>query len=278
MKYTNTAFALAAVAVSTARAQGTAAIVNMCSEPAYIWSVGDEQSPMVALPNQTVGYQEPYRSKADLSGISIKIAPSFVGDGGLDTSKNITQFEYTLTPGTIWYDLSYVNGNAFQGIPVLLQPSDLSCPNVTCAADDGVCKEVYNNPNDDLATHACGADADLFFLLCPPNGDDSSASTSASSNTNNEAATTSTAESVVVDASGNVQLAPAPAAAPATSNKDISTASIGALTSIDAFSDVVTDWKYFSGSPSKRDELSTRHSHKEYHERVRRSRVFRHSH
>ncbi|MCJ1333674.1 hypothetical protein MMC10_010374 [Thelotrema lepadinum] len=268
MKYTNTALAVAAVAISAVRAQGTAVVVNMCEAPAYIWSVGDEQSPMVALPNQTVGYQEPYRAKSDASGISIKIAPTFVGDDDLDTSQNITQFEYTLSPGTIWYDISYVNGNAFQGIPVLLQPSDSSCPNVTCAATDGTCKAVYNNPNDDTATHACGSDADLFFLLCAPSADGTSTSSSA---TNDE--TTSSAENVVVDASGNVQLAPAPAAA----NKATTAPTIGSMTSISAFNDIVTDWKTFAGTATtKRDELSTRHSHKEFH--ARRSRISRHSH
>ena len=277
MKYANTAFTLAALAIPAVHAQGTAAVVNMCEFPAYIWSVGDEASPMVALPNQTVGYQESYRQKADKSGISIKIAPSFLPidntDGGnMDTSANITQFEYTISPGTVWYDISYVNGNAFQGVPVLLQPSDLSCPNVTCAATDSVCQAVYNNPNDNAATHACGADADLFFLLCPPNNDGSS--TPPSSSASSSTGSTNGVENVVVDANGNVQLAPAPSTQ--TTDKEVTQPDIGALTSIDAFSNLVTDWKTLPGQSTKRDEIATRHSHKDLHSR--RNRIRRHSH
>ncbi|KAI4140832.1 MAG: hypothetical protein LQ340_007788 [Diploschistes diacapsis] len=285
MKHTDAAVALATLALPAAYAQGTAAVVNMCDFPAYIWSVSNSQAPMVALPNTTVGYQEDYRSQPDGAGISLKLATSYLGDGEIDMSKNVTQFEYTNVPGVgmVWYDISHVNGNAFQGYPVLLQPSDLSCPNVTCASDDSVCKEMYNNPNDNAATHACASNADLFFLLCPPNND---ASTTPDAGTSGSAATTTTTtgsnglQDVVVSADGGVELAQ-PTASPAgqPANKVVTAPALSNLTSINAFNNMVEHWYSYSGplgpATKRSEDDSARHSHKEFHERRRRNRMAR---
>ena len=292
MKYINAALALAALAAPLANAdgRGTAAIVNQCSFPVYVWSVGDKESPMVALPDQTIGYKEEFYAKGDGSGISLKIAPEYIGEGGLDTSKPVSQFEYTVDTGAskIWYDLSYVNGNAFPDVPVVLQPSDQSCPNVTCAASDQACKNVYYNPHDDAATHACGLDADLFFFLCPGTEDEGgSTSKVATSEVATGGSSDTGPESVVVDANGNVSLQPvaAPAPAPAaaagqSTSKAVSTTSLSSFTGFDSLTNVVENWVTAPGVNAKRDvdQRSVRHSHKEFHERVRRSRIFRHSH
>ena len=277
MKFTGTPFATTALVFSAVRAQNSAAVVNMCDFPVYVWSVGDSQSPMVALPNSTVGYQEPYHNKPDGSGVSIKIAPSFVNDGNINMNENITQFEYTLDNGSgkVWYDISYVNGNAFQGTHVVLQPSDTSCPNVTCAATDSVCQAAYNNPNDNLATHACSSDADLFFLLCPQNaGNSSNSGSSASSSSQSTGSSENGVEDLVVGANGNAELS----TASQTTSSDVTNA-LDKLTNFDALSKTVSHWVTYN-TPLKRDEeeIVPRHGHKHFHEHARRSRLFRHSH
>jgi hypothetical protein len=254
-----------------------AAIVNRCPSSVYIWSVGDEQDPMVALPNQTIGYSEEYRTKEDGGGISIKFAPWYAGDHQLDFSRNISQFEYTLDheSNKIWYDLSNVNGNAYQEVPILLQPSDTSCPNVTCAADDAVCKAAYNNWNDDLATHACGIENDLILTLCT-NQTESAASTSTPG-------TTSDGGAVTVGANGDLQVAPSTN----TGNSEFSTSTSGGDDDDDdnwsSFSQLnktgVVDWINPPSTPSKRDAVPSSLSHSlEHFKRIRRSRIFRHSH
>ena len=291
--------AMAALAIPAVQALGTAAVVNMCNFPAYVWSVADVASMMVVLPNQTIGYQEPYRNKVDGSGVSIKITPNYTPGGGIG-GPNVTQFEYTLeaATGQVWYDLSEVNGNAFQGIPVLLQPSDTTCQNVTCASSDSKCLEAYNNPYDNFATHVCGAEADLFFMLCPPNNDGSSnpepaASSSQPAPSSSSSSSSNDAYDVVIGSSGGDAYletsAPAPATGSDTSSwtttSPISSGSLGNLTSIGAFRGLVNSWVTFQDpSSSKRDAEpeaeavpESAHAHRHFHEHIsRRNRILGH--
>jgi len=154
---------LAAVALTTfipAVLGGKANIENQCDQDVYLWSVaGSADVPMLTLPPGK-SYSEKYRLNDNGGGISMKLA--------LDKHKgDITQFEYTLAGGKIWYDVSNINGNPFQDGGIAVKPSDPACSPVVCQAGIVKCREAYNMPYDDHATHACPETADLNVVLCP---------------------------------------------------------------------------------------------------------------
>lgn len=104
-KLTTTVLGLALVRLS--RAVGSISIKNQCDFPVNLWSVSDQQGPMVTLSSNGGEYSETYRTNPNGGGISIKITPEdYVTDP-------VTQLEYTLTD-LIWYDVSNINGMPFQ--------------------------------------------------------------------------------------------------------------------------------------------------------------------
>ena len=164
MKLTGTIVVFLTSICSHAQARGSAAVINMCEFPVYLWSVGDVQSQAVTLSDASTGYVESYRNKQDGSGISIKV--------GVDPvlGSNITQFEYTLDVAEqlVWYDLSFVNGNPIPSRPILLRSSMQSCTSVGCFNNATCSSPVYYKPHDDAATAACDENASLFLFVCPP--------------------------------------------------------------------------------------------------------------
>ncbi|MCJ1412215.1 hypothetical protein MMC19_006308 [Ptychographa xylographoides] len=151
----------AAVLAFASFAHASKAIVkNGCPFDVYLWSVGSTSGEMQTLPAGTGNYSEAYQTRADGGGISLKLST----DSDAETS--ITQFEYTLEPNMLWYDVSNVNGYPFADQGLELKPSHADCRPVVCTA--GVtCTEAYNQPDDNFATAACGPKADLTMTLCP---------------------------------------------------------------------------------------------------------------
>lgn len=99
---------------------GRAVVANHCNTPVYVWSVGS-----VVQPRQTIlqdgRYSETFRRDPGTGGIAIKI--STVSDG-LYSSAPQTIFAYNLNDDKVWYDLSDVFGDPFEGHPVVLQPAE----------------------------------------------------------------------------------------------------------------------------------------------------------
>src|SRR6201989_3317837 len=99
--------ALAAVAayISTVSATGSAIIYNYCDFPVNLWAVDAERNPQSPTTIPKGGqYSEQYHSLAS-GGVSLKLSLETSLYGGFP----ITQFEYTLQGGFIWYDGSNVN-------------------------------------------------------------------------------------------------------------------------------------------------------------------------
>ena len=262
MQYLTLAAIVASI-ISGAAATGNAIVHNKCTKPMYLWSVGDSSSSQVALPDHTVAYHESYRSRKAGGGISIKVCNT------PELTDNQTQFEYTLDTTKIWYDLSNINGNALNGVDYELKASDPDCPVVHCPATDAKCKAVYNVWNDDASTHACSADSDLIFTLCPEN-------TSANTTTDDSSSGKSEPASVTYSGSGPLgESAPPEAKVAAVASK---VANSG-----------LSDVKWLSPSfPSKRDAEveaapagaaahahAQAHAQHKRHENLRRSRIFR---
>ncbi|PGH21585.1 hypothetical protein AJ80_03145 [Polytolypa hystricis UAMH7299] len=141
---------------------GTASIKNQCKDTAYLWSIaGSAGEDMITLKSGET-YSEEYRKNGNGGGLSIKIA--------LDKHQNdVSQFEYTLSDSEdkVYYDLSNIDGYPFKEGGISITPSDPDCPTVTCPAGEGTCKEAYNQPYDDHATHGCPIESDLAMVLCP---------------------------------------------------------------------------------------------------------------
>ncbi len=66
-------------------------------------------------------------------------------------STPITEFEYTLAGGKIWYNISNINC-ATSSCPFqpygLYMDSGLGCPTRSCIAGAPICADAYNNPCD----------------------------------------------------------------------------------------------------------------------------------
>jgi hypothetical protein len=164
MRYLKTLAAVAAC-VSTVSATGSATIFNYCTFPVSLWAVDAERNPQSPTTIPAGGqYSEQYHSLTT-GGVSLKLS---LGNS-LYTGDPITQFEYTLTGGFIWYDGSNVNcavnNCPFYSYGVFLDTTDPSCPQRTCLPSQE-CNGFYNNFNDDWNSLACGPDASIQLYLC----------------------------------------------------------------------------------------------------------------
>jgi hypothetical protein len=168
--------ALAAAALAgAAQAQGSAFIYNYCDAPINLWAVDANRNPQSPTPIANgSSYSEAYHTLAT-GGVSLKLGwGSSLYDGSA-----ITQFEYTLTGGWIWYDISNVNcqGTAcpFANTGMHLETTDPTCPSRTCSAGEVPCSGAYTNYNDDWNSLACGPTSNIELYLCsttngPPAG------------------------------------------------------------------------------------------------------------
>ena len=141
---------------------GSFIIQNNCYYPIILHSVGFRVEPRVILrPGQI--YREPYRHTEIGGGVSIKMTT--FGDP-LEAHHNITQLEYTLEGGKVWYDLSFVDGHAFYGEWESVQPEIPWCPSVTCQPWEYPCAEAYERPKDDWASHGCPQHGNIWYRIC----------------------------------------------------------------------------------------------------------------
>ncbi len=217
MVRTSLAAAVLPAFVALAQASGKVQILNQCEYSVNLWSCADQDSKMFTVqPNKD--YTEDYHSKNGGGGISIKIA---INATTLYTYPAppvpITQLEYTLGGGKIWYDVSNINGYPFKDNGLNLTTSDGGGPVVKCPAGVAHCDGAYNKPDDDHATGATSDSADLIMVLCvagSPNtpGSEGSASVGFSSTLAPlPSSTPTTLQAVPTTAASTTTAAPAPA-------------------------------------------------------------------
>lgn len=222
--YTGAAVLLAAARQVSA---GSAIVHNQCPYPVYLWSISDVNSQMQTLSANGGQYSEAYQINPDGGGISMKFSDD-------TTCQNITQFEYTVTGDSLWYDLSNIDGYPFAQYGVSVVSSDTSCRGVSCPAGTNLCAAAYNVPSDNFATAECGSSSDTVIVLCSGETDTSGspsitsvASQAASTAsvvtvfpTSSAVATTAaaTTSTVAVVPSSSVVVASSSAVAPATSS------------------------------------------------------------
>ncbi|KAB8070467.1 hypothetical protein BDV29DRAFT_160414 [Aspergillus leporis] len=139
---------------------GSTKIVNNMGSTIYMWSVADEQGPMMTIPPGG-SYREIYRFHPNGGGVSIKLATT-------PDITNIIQFEYTRAGEKIFWDVSCVDtkpNSLFYAKGISLEPSSKDCPAFTCAPGDTKCRHVYHKWNDDHAAHGCHIDTSFTFKL-----------------------------------------------------------------------------------------------------------------
>ncbi|KAK3071472.1 hypothetical protein LTR53_008553 [Teratosphaeriaceae sp. CCFEE 6253] len=165
---------------------GTAHVINKCTYPVTLCNVpaadgGYSEIDQTLEPNGS--YSQQWTELTNGNGWSIKLSP----DTTLD---NIMQYEYTFhNDGTIWYDLSDVNGNPWD-----------SNWEITAASPGGTCspkQQAYRYATDDAyGMQACPQDSEITVTLCSGESQDDGGAASASSSvaalTSTEAVATST--------------------------------------------------------------------------------------
>ncbi|KAI6839967.1 hypothetical protein KC340_g2439 [Hortaea werneckii] len=177
--------ATAALMAGSAMAQsvGNAIIENMCSYNVELTVVpaqnGGYETTQHTL-NSGGSYSTQWKELSTGAGWSLKLSK----DQDLD---HILQYEYTFQDdGTIWYDLSQVNGNPWDGDWMITANSESS----TCSPK----QQAYRYATDDAyGMQACPQDSDITVTLC--SGEDqndgavASASSSVAAETSQDAAT-----------------------------------------------------------------------------------------
>ena len=166
----NSVYATAAlVAAAAADSVGKAVVVNKCNYDVTLVNVpsangGYSEIDKTLSPYDT--YTQSWTSLSNGNGWSIKLSNS-------TSLENILQYEYTFqNDGTIWYDLSEVNGNPWDG-------------NWEITADSASCtpkQQAYRYATDDAyGMQACPAESVITVTLCSGDEDNDSAASSASS-------------------------------------------------------------------------------------------------
>lgn len=153
---------------AVASSVGSAVVVNACDYDVYLFAVpGDDD---VSSIDKTLSYNETWEQEwtelANESGWSIKLSQDSTLDGS-----NLMQYEYTwLDDGTIWYDLSEVNGNPWDG----------NWEITTDSSDCSPRQAAYRYATDDAyGMQSCPGSATITVTLC--SGGDSSDDSSSSS-------------------------------------------------------------------------------------------------
>ncbi|KAK0727811.1 hypothetical protein B0T26DRAFT_672430 [Lasiosphaeria miniovina] len=148
-----TILALAAAA-PLALAFGSARVVNKCSAPVTLWSVGQNIAGPFTLAAGTGSYGEEFTRDPVTGGKALKITKT---TDGLYTGQPQTIFAYSLINDGVYYDLSDVFGDAFAGSKLVEASADASCP---------VISWPNGTPPAGSQVKVCTAEKDITLTLC----------------------------------------------------------------------------------------------------------------
>ncbi|KAF2470180.1 uncharacterized protein BDR25DRAFT_226664 [Lindgomyces ingoldianus] len=170
---------LTATALTSVSALGNAVVSNQCPYDIYLWSVDQQTNPLsgTLIPARTL-YTEPFRTPCPGCGISLKISTTSSLVGG-----HMTQFEYAIDTGLIYYDISFVDcavGQSADNCPghekgLRIDSAEPSCLPLNCPSGTYCVNDAYyvDDPNVKLGIPApvktCARDMlgmDLVFRVC----------------------------------------------------------------------------------------------------------------
>lgn len=258
----NALIASAALLAGTALAgAGSAIVINQCDYDVYLANTpaaGGGASAVSQTLSTGGSYSQVYTELTNGDGWSLKLSKTAGAFGS-----NIMQYEYTYhNDGTIWFDLSDVNGNPWNG-------------NWEITADNGCTPKqtAYQYSTDDAyGMQACNDDASVTVTLCSGNSGGSGASPAASApstvSTPSVAPVESRApwtggppaEKVGTNENGAAEVPADSAPTPSPSTFATSTTSYG-TTVTNVQYEVVTQYVTATSVPSKRHEHHPRHAH-----------------
>lgn len=143
------------VALNRRSAIGYVRIFNNLNTTVHAWSVSDTVGEYYTLSANGGSFFEQWRLNEGGGGISIKLATQ-------PDKSSVLQFEYTkgYSDSTIFWDLSAIDllaGSDFvkHGFSAAPSQPDQDCRSVNCQSGDEACTQIYLQPKDDHATHAC---------------------------------------------------------------------------------------------------------------------------
>jgi len=246
---------LALVAGAAANSVGKAIVINKCNYDVYLFNTpaaGGGYSEVDKVLSTNDKYHQEYTQLSNGNGWSLKLSNST----NLD---EILQYEYTFhNDGTIWYDLSEVNGNPWDGNWEITADSSLCVPR----------QAAYRYATDDAyGMQSCPQDSTITVTLCSGESQDDGAAASASSSvaaeTTSAAATTEAAPSSVI---ATVSETPVPSTTLQTSVITSAPASSGSGDVVVTVTEVATTtyWTHQWGPPAKREahqHHAARHPH-----------------
>lgn len=143
---------LGAVYYANASSVGSSIVSNYCDFPIYVWVVDDTSvSNRYDLQNG-----DSFCEEYDGAGVALKVSNQ---TDALANGLPMTIFAYSLDKASnkVWYDLSGVNGDAFSGHRVALQPNSSQCAGTVWP------NGTKENP---MAGVVCPAQNDLVLSVC----------------------------------------------------------------------------------------------------------------
>ncbi|KAF9873886.1 Bys1 family protein [Colletotrichum karsti] len=141
-------------AASPAAALGKATVVNNCATEVSLWSVGSSAVSAGALSPRGGSYAETFVRDAVTGGKTLKVTRA---RDGLFTGAPQLNFAYNLDGAQVWYDLSTVFGDAFQGNKVVVASRAATCPRIEWGAG--------TNPGGSQVK-VCTSEQDVVLTLC----------------------------------------------------------------------------------------------------------------
>lgn len=170
---------LALVGATSALSVGSAHVINKCSYDVYLCNVpssggGYQESDKTLSSGGT--WDQEWTELSNSNGWSIKLSKT-------DALENILQYEYTFhNDGTIWYDLSCVNGNPWDGNWEITSSTSNCNPK----------QQAYRYATDDAyGMQACPQDASITVTLCSGEAADNSTSSGSDSGSDSGSASSS---------------------------------------------------------------------------------------
>lgn len=139
-----------------ASALGSANVINQCTSDVYLYNVpsaggGGVEVDKVIGPGDS--YSQTYQTLTNNNGWSLKLSPTAA-------LGQVMQFEYTYQgDSTLWYDISYVNGDPFNGDWIMTSDSTSCVPKQT----------YYRFSTDDSygMQAGCSPDVSITVTMCP---------------------------------------------------------------------------------------------------------------
>ncbi|KAG5920413.1 hypothetical protein E4U42_006204 [Claviceps africana] len=147
------ALCLALAFTTAVSAVGNAVVLNNCTFPVTVWSVGSGVSPGATL-QHGASYGEKFAQDPKTGGRALKVTR---GANGLFSGEPQTVFAYTLKDAAVWYDLSDVFGDAFANFTLVVASADTACPAIVWPKGTPLAGSQVKN---------CGPEANVTLALC----------------------------------------------------------------------------------------------------------------